>query len=295
MCMITKEEIIKYGILSKENVETEGFLELYGQVNGIDWNTAIYDPTTKSILSKEQQEELGIAQTKSIEPHYCPEGKRMQVRDMTIGHVYCFADMSLEDYDPRFKVAKEKHHFIDNVGLLQISVYEGEDLNSKYVMVRLDPVSIEEETNGKTFKKTGYKIWKPEPYYRIFRKLALDDEVVEARPFPVAVKMPSGEIMSLPNPEVWKNVSSDTPHTKKEDHVNTWDEDDIIKLLICGALTPFLIYLGELGAELCLWMWLLVGIGIHRKHKEIKEYVLWMRKQYKIRGDGMDDRFLWRR
>lgn len=237
---------------------------------------------------------------------YQPTGRRVKVKDMRPGYLYTFTDMSLEAYSEYVKGIKRSTNYsgrtpIYNAGIMKKPFYTDPKTGKVRVWLwfidqcRENIIAPSKTGRGIGGKFTGNYLWNDgcrEGYpAEIERYMDPDDYVVEAYPFPVGIYREGIEMEWIPNPDQWETVSSDKPHTRQEDYVQTWDQTDFNILIILTIVSVIMIFGGIEGISLACSMWALAAFGFHVKHKRIKEEILEERRKRGIRGNGMDHHF----
>lgn len=253
-------------------------------------------------------------------------GKIVKVKDMKPGWTYCPVDQTLEKvfWEQRVKealnckpewledevmIARAKEDYIEyfkdkkvipNAGVLlkrpKVPKWEFDNSFLLYLMYETDelvPGPTPKGMSGVGLRHTGKKIWAPITTYPVAFKLDMEDEVMEARPFPVLMLKEGHEPIYLPNPEKWYVPEKNSPYNSRGiDHVKVWDETDGKILIILGIISFFMSMAGPSGCAMAITMWLFAAIGFKSKHDKKREYILKQRKELGVRGDGLDDHIL---
>ncbi len=255
---------------------------------------------------KRKKDEFDAAYKKALQEYIPPDGRRVRVKDMRPGWVYTFTDMSLEDYfyfvmkNSYYPEIQKMDALIENAGLLTEPVPindEGKAIVKLYACKKSEQMKLvpnSPKAKGLTFEPTGKMIWYAENSWRTLRRMEPDDEVVEARPYPVGIYREGWALEMLPDPETWVQVSADTPHSWSDDYVNAWDESDLKTLVVLGVISFVLFFGGPSLWSVIVTMWVFAAIWFYGKHKKIRDQILEERRERGIRGSGLDDQFWWR-
>lgn len=259
-------------------------------------------------------------------------GRIVKVKDMKPGYTYCPVNETLEEYWQKQRIEYAKKckpswetdedatrraisecyeltrdrmwGIIPNTGILLRKPFEQPEWKRDiiptfklYFVGKGDEYAIapvERGHSGIGSKRTGKKIWFHYSGLWVDFFLDLEDEIMEANPFPVYKMGPYEEITRLPDPEKWTTVSADTPYDPKGiDHVSVWDDSDMNILITLGIVSLFFLMAGPGGWAMLGTMWVLAAMGFHSKHEKKREFILKEREELGIRGDGLDDHIRW--
>lgn len=231
-------------------------------------------------------------------------GVKIKVKDMKVGYTYTFVDETIEErfikdggkWPPAGMIEP-----MSNTAVLQSYPYYNEK-TGKYEF-SLFPCQMGWEfayrparsgSGNVEMFRTGKRKWFPHANYSIRVAMAPDDEIIEANPFPVGLyRGKNVEMVWLPDPQNW--VTTNEPYNKKTDYVDVWDDTDAKILIVSGIISFLFIIGGPTSWSLAIMTWLLTGLGIHGRHKKVREDVLRDREELGVRGGGLDNYFRWRK